>query len=150
MTLGYRFAKIFLNNDLVNNEKAIYDLEQENVKLEEEKKKLYTYEKLKNIWETREDMYVVIQNDGRIIGQGPLKVYNMGGFWKVGGRHRGGSLVDYLYREKFNFTNLLKRNHGSNSFWRISSGGAVEVGLFDDGSIDQKIKDNNDKINSLI
>ena len=53
-------------------------------------------------------MYVVIQNDGRIIGQGPLKVYNMGGFWKVGGRHRGGSLVDYLYREKFNFTNLLK------------------------------------------
>ena len=150
MTLGYRFAKIFLNNDLVNNEKAIYDLEQENVKLKEEKKKLYTYEKLKNIWETREDMYVVIQNDGRIIGQGPLKVYNMGGFWKVGGRHRGGSLVDYLYREKFNFTNLLKRNHGSNSFWRISSGGAVEVGLFDDGSIDQKIKDNNDKINSLI
>ena len=93
-------------------------------------------------------MHVVIQNDGTRIGEGKNIVYDMGNFWKGGGHPV--NLISYLEREKYNFTNLLKNRHGTFSGWRISRGGAKEVGYFDDGSIDEEIKNNQNKISELL
>lgn len=152
MVLGYRFARIFNDNNILEIENQIIELEEENKKLENDKKNLYSKDRLRDIWKNENKMFVVIQNDGQLVGRGEKKVYDMGNYWR--GRGHPVNLESYMDENSYwftdyDFTNLLKNRHGSFSTWRISRGGAKEVGLFDDGSIDEKIKDNTEKIQNL-
>lgn len=148
MTLGYRFAKSFDNENFLDIENEIIELKNDISILELEKETLFSENKLRDLWKNENKMYVVIQNNGSRIGQGKKIVYDMGNFWKGGGHPI--NLTSYLESEKYNFTNLLKNRHGSFSGWRISRGGAEEVGYFDDGSIDEEIKTNQNKISELL
>lgn len=148
MTLGYRFAKSFDNENFLDIENEIIELKNDISILEKEKETLFSENKLRDLWKNENKMYVVIQNNGSRIGQGKKIVYDMGNFWKGGGHPV--NLTSYLESEKYNFTNLLKNRHGSFSGWRISRGGAEEVGYFDDGSIDEEIKTNQNKISELL
>ena len=148
MTLGYRFAKSFDNENFLDIENEIIELKNDISILEKEKETLFSENKLRDLWKNENKMYVVIQNNGSRIGQGKKIVYDMGNFWKGGGHPV--NLTSYLESEKYNFTNLLKNRHGSFSGWRISRGGAEEVGYFEDGSIDEEIKTNQNKISELL
>ena len=148
MTLGYRLAKSFDNENFLDIENEIIELKNNISILEKEKETLFSENKLRDLWKNENKMYVVIQNNGSRIGQGKKIVYDMGNFWKGGGHPV--NLTSYLESEKYNFTNLLKNRHGSFSGWRISRGGAEEVGYFDDGSIDEEIKTNQNKISELL
>ena len=90
---------------------------------------------------------LLIQNDGTIVGNGEKKVYDMGNFWKGGGHPV--NLTSYLNSNNYDFTRLLSNRHGSYSAWRLGRGGANEVGIFDDGSIDKEIENNNILIEEL-
>ena len=138
MCTGYRLAKILENPAILDIEKEIQKLEDKNQELNKQKENLYSTERLEKLWEEENKMFVVIQNDGIYVGRGDKKVYDMGNYWRPfleGGRHRV-PLTGYLERENYDFTNLLKRKHGPKSEWRLRRGGAVKMGLFDDGSID--------------
>ena len=148
MTTGYRLAKILLDDSFVSKENEIIQLQNKINKLKQEQEKLFSEEKLRKLWNDENKMYVVIQNDGTRIGSGENVVYDMGNFWKGGGHPV--NLTSYLEKEKYNFTNILRNRHGTFSAWRISRGGATEVGYFDDGSIDKEINELSDKINKLI
>ena len=148
MSTGYRLGKILGNPKIPDIEKEIQKLEEENKELNKQKENLYTTERLKKLWKEENKMFVTIQNDGSYVGKGDKKVYDMGNYWKGGG-HRGGSLTRYLEDENYDFTKLLSNRHGSYSAWRLQSGGAKEMGLFDDGSIDKEIEDNNKLIEEM-
>lgn len=147
MSIGYRLAKILENENIVKIEEQIITLEKENKQLALSKKELFSTEKLNQLWENDKKMYVVIQNDGSQIGVGENIVYDMGNFWKGGGHPV--NLVGYLESEKYNFTNILRNRHGPFSYWRLSKGGAKEVGKLDDGNIDKKINENLIRIQEL-
>lgn len=153
MVLGYRFARIFNDKNVLDIENQIISLENENVKLEQDKKDLYSVSRLKELWTKESKMYVVIQNDGQTVGSGEKRVYDMGYYWRGGGHPV--NLAPYLdenslWFTNYDFTNLLKNRHGTFSAWRIIRGGAKEVGLFDDGLLDIKISDNLEKIKNLL
>jgi len=148
MTTGYRLAKILSNENFISKENEIIQLQNKISNLKKEQEKLFSEEKLRKLWNDENKMYVVIQNDGTRIGSGENVVYDMGNFWKGGGHPV--NLTSYLEKEKYNFTNILRNRHGTFSAWRISRGGAKEVGYFDDGTIDKEINELSDKINKLI
>lgn len=145
--IGYRLAKILENENIIKIEEQIISLEKENKQLVLAKEELFNTEKLKQLWEKDNKMYVVIQNDGSRIGVGDNIVYDMGNFWKGGGHPV--NLTRYLESENYNFTNILRNRHGTFSFWRIEKGGAIQVGKYDDGSIDIKIDNNLKSIEEL-
>lgn len=149
MSMGYRLGKILDNPEIINLENQLKKLELDNKKLLKKQETYYTIEKLRRIWKEQNKMFVVIQNDGTYVGIGDKKVYDMGNYWKGGG-HTGGSLIRFLESENYDFTDLLSRRHGSYSANRLNRGGAVEVGLLNDGSIDKQIKDNNKLIEEIL
>ena len=76
----------------------------------------------------------MIQNNGSTVGSGDQKVYDMGTWWSGGG-HNGGNLVTKGYintndKNSFNWTNVLKNQHGSSSTWRL--GNATFIGNIGD------------------
>lgn len=148
MLTGYRFSKIYLDKKILETEEEINKIKKENGDLKKKKTKdLFTIDKLRNLWQNEKKMYVVIQNDGSKVGIGEKKVYNMGDYWNGGGHPV--NLVRYLEPLEYNFTNLLTGRHGTFSVWRIKRGGAIEVGLLDEENINQKIINNEEKINNL-
>ena len=147
MSTGYRLGKILENPLIIDIEKEILKLEEKNNELKKKKENLFTIEKLRNLWEKDKKMFTIIQNDGTIVGNGEKKVYDMGNYWKGGGHPV--NLTRYLDSNNYDFTRLLSNRHGSYSAWRLRRGGAKEVGMFDDGSIDKEIKNNNILIEEL-
>ena len=147
MLTGYRFSKIYLDKKILETEDEINKIKKENGDLKKKTKNLFTIDELRNYWQNEKKMYVVIQNDGSKVGIGEKKVYNMGDYWNGGGHPV--NLARYVEPLEYNFTNLLTGRHGTFSVWRIKRGGAIEVGLLDEENINQKIINNEEKINNL-